>query len=115
MLFYTFYYLVTALLLFQGTHLLGEQASPMGTVPSELALAPEPSRGWGRTLVGMALVCLIAGLISHGICPWFTEQPLVFLEGAAWLVMAAYGFWLIFIAKRIEYVGAAAPVEHGHH
>lgn len=116
MLFYAFFYLVAALLLFQGVHLLGEQRDPMGVVPAELALPAGAARVWGRLLVGVGLVGLVCGLVSHGLTPWVSRQVLTCLEVAEWLLMGIYGFWLVFIAKRVHYAGvAAAPTNHGHH
>ncbi|WP_005034774.1 hypothetical protein [Holophaga foetida] len=116
MLFYTFFYLVSALLLVQGTHLAGEQRHPMGAVPAELALPSGAARAWGKLLVLMGLIGLACGLASHGDAPRISRQTLAFVEGVEWVLMGVYGLWLVFIAKRIEYIGvAAASADHGHH
>ncbi|MBP1628597.1 MAG: hypothetical protein H6Q00_3072 [Holophagaceae bacterium] len=116
MLFYAFYYLVSVLLLCQGTQLLGEQRNPMGAVPVELSMPNGPSRGWGRLLVLVGLVGVVCGLVSHGEAPRVSAHALSFVQGGEWLVMAAYGFWLVFLAKRVEYQAvAAASADHGHH
>jgi len=115
MLFYTFFYLVSAVLVLQGTQLVGEQREAMGAVPEELVLPASAARVWGRILMVVGLIGVVCGLASHGEGSWVSRQVLAFIQGAQGGLAAVYGLWLVFVAKRVAYAGvAAAPAEHHH-
>ena len=65
LLFYVFYYLLSALLIFQGLHLASEVSDPLGTLPEEVGQAPAPSLHWGSFLVAYGALSLVVGLLSH--------------------------------------------------
>nr|WP_320132087.1 hypothetical protein [uncultured Holophaga sp.] len=115
MLFHTFYYLTAALLIFQGVQLRGEQEAPLGTTPPELCLGPGPSRAWGRFLVLAGVVGLVCGFLNHGAHPRIGHEALGMIEGVLWLVMGAYGFWLIFLAKRVDFAPHPALADDSAH
>ncbi len=111
---YTFFYLLAAVLVFQGTHAFGEISEPMGVVPEEVAQAPDKARIWGGLLAGYGYMSLLAALLSHG---WVGLQPLLAGMMALGLgLMAAYGFYLIFFSRKVEYRGAPSPTaNHDSH
>lgn len=109
MLFYVFFYLLAALLVFQGAQALGEPREPLRETPGELAL-PEAGRRWGIFLVGMGSLCVLAGFLNHaGAVSW---GSLRIMRGAGWLTEGAYGFWLVFLARKIAYQGDWASSQH---
>ena len=111
MLFYLFFYLLAAVLVFQGVHALGEQASPMGVVPAEVGIEPARASLWGGFLVALGCILLVSGLLSHFLA-WFVSA-LSPLRTLGFLALAGYGLWLIF-ARKINYTPApgAAPSHH---
>jgi len=113
LLHYVFFYLVAALLLFQGTHALGEQREPMGVVPAELVPARrEPARRFGWLLVLAGALAILVGLLSHG---WTALQP--FLQPLVWRLlglMGLYGIYVIFLAHKVDFAGRPSVGAHGH-
>lgn len=114
MLLYLFAYLTAAILVFQGTQVLGEQREPLGVVPGEVAQEPGRAGVWGGFLVTAGALSIAFALLSHG---FFPLRPFVArVLGLDLLVMAAYGFYVIFLNRKVAYLGKpAADHGHGHH
>ncbi len=114
MLFLVFYFILFAILLFQGTHVAGEVKNPLGTVPAEVGQAPVVSARWGILLIGMGLLGTLAGLASFrwtGLAA--LRQPLFYL-GLATLI--AFAFWVVFLGRKAEFIGKPSVTDgHGHH
>jgi len=113
MLFYISLYVLAAILLFQGTQLLGELSNPLGTVPVEVKPAPAPAARFGGFLLTFGAALAICGILSHAY--GYFEGPLVLMRGAGIVVEALFGLWLVF-GRKIDYT--PAPVRHdahGHH
>ena len=111
MLTYVFTFLAASVLLFQGTQLLGEIKSPLGTVPAEVALPAGSAHRWGERLIGFGSFTLAMGFLSFPY-PSLRQYlvPTVVIDGCALTVFAIY---LIFVAPRVEYIGK--PSEDSHH
>ena len=65
LLSYTFFYLVAAVLTFQGTHAFGETSAPMGVVPGEVVQESGKARLWGGLLATYGYLSLLVALLSH--------------------------------------------------
>lgn len=114
LLFYVFYYLVAAVVIFQGAQVLGEQREPLGVVPEEVGQKPRPARMWGRLLVGMGVLDLLVGILSHPFA-WHGTFPLRYLLYTSLLLIGAYGFYVIFLNRKVAYMGKPSAPAHGHH
>jgi hypothetical protein len=113
MLFYLFLYLLAAVLVFQGTQLLGEQRTPMGVVPAEVAPNRVQAGYWGGFLIAYGVLLGGVGLMSH--CNAWYVGALAPLRTLGGVVLACYGLWLVF-GRKVDYT--PAPVQggdHGHH
>jgi hypothetical protein len=117
MLFLVFYFLLAAVLFFQGLHLNGEVNAPLGTLPAEVAQAPAPSGKWGSFLMAYGALAVIVGLAGF---QWPFFEPLrspVF--GLGLLGLGVYAFWLLFMAPKVEFIGKPSVEDgdhgHGHH
>ena len=111
MLFYLFFYLLAAVLVFQGVHALGEQNSPMGVVPAEVRTDPSRASLWGGFLVALGSLLLLTGLLSH-LEEWFVSA-LAPLRTLGLLALALYGLWLVF-GRKVDYTPAPSG-EPSHH
>ena len=100
MLFYLFFYLLAAVLLFQGVHALAEQKAPMGVVPAEVRTDPAGAGLWGGFLVALGGMLILTGLLSHGEA-WFVGA-LAPLRALGFLALAGYGLWLVF-GRKVDY------------
>lgn len=112
MLFLVFYYLLAAVLIFQGLHFYGEQTQPLGTVPEEVAQPRPASERWGGYLVTYGTLMVGCGLISH----WYrffapALGPICFI-GVLSLIL--FGVWVVFMGRTIEYLGTPAEDDHSH-
>jgi hypothetical protein len=113
MLFYISFYVLAAVLIFQGTQLLGELSAPMGVVPAEVKPAPSPASRWGGFLVTYGAAMVITGLLSHGY--EYFEGSLGLLRGFGVAIEAGYGLWLVF-GRKVDYTPAPVAADaHGHH
>jgi len=112
MLVYLFFYLVSAVLVFQGSQALGEQKEPLGVVPEEVAQDPTRGSLWGGFLITVGLVAVLFGLLSHSLVS--LQLMLGRFLAFEFLVMGAYGFYVIFLSRKVAFVGKAAA-DHGHH
>jgi len=112
MQFYIPFYVLAAVLIFQGVQLLGEVSAPLGVVPAEVKLVPTPAGRWGGFLVTFGAAMVLAGLLSHGY-PWF-EGTLGLLRGTGLVIEALFGLWLIF-GRKVDYVPAKQAGEPAHH
>lgn len=112
MLFLIFFYVLAAVLFFQGMHLLGEVEEPLGTLPEEVAQAPVPSRTWGAYLMTFGAAMVVTGLSSLW-CAYLepTLKPLQFL---ALLSLGAYAAWVIFRGRTVVFIGEPTQDDHDH-
>ena len=107
------FYVLAAVLVFQGTQLLGELSGPLGVVPEEVVPNPPMAARWGGFLVAYGAAMVLTGLLSLGY-DWF-QGSLGLLRGFAIAVEAVYGIWLVF-ARKVDYTPAApGPEAHAHH
>lgn len=113
MLFLVFFYVLAAVLVFQGLHLLGERTQPLGTLPEEVGLAKIPSGVWGAYLTAYGASMVGCGLLSHAFAS--VTPALVPLRALGALSLLAFGAWVVFLGRRVEYLGSAADADHGHH
>jgi hypothetical protein len=114
LLSYTFFYLVSAVLVFQGTHAFGEQTGPMGVVPEEVAQESGKARLRGGILAAYGYLSLLVALLSHAYTGIQTILPGLMAVGLG--LMAVYGLYVIFFNRKVEYVGVSAePAHHDHH
>jgi hypothetical protein len=111
MLFLVFYFLLFAVLLFQGTHLAGEVKTPLGTLPEEVGQHPVAAARWGVTLILAGLLGGLVGLLGFRWAGLAALRPALFALGAG--LLAFYGFWVIFLGRRPEFIGKPS-VDHGH-
>lgn len=113
-LFYLVHYLLASILVFQGVQQIEEQRAAMGFVPTEVVQKPAFHVFWGWTLLGLGVFALVMGLGSHAAPA--LGPVLVALDWVGLLAIAVFGFSLVFIGRKVEYVDKpSAPVEHGHH
>lgn len=112
MLFLMFFYILAAILVFQGLHLFSEISEPLGTVPEEVAQATVSSQRWGAYLMAYGGLMALCGLLSIGT-PYFLSA-LKPLQGFALLSLGAFGAWVVFKGRTIEYMGTPAEDDHGH-
>ena len=114
MMFLVFYFILSAVLLFQGLHLSGEVAQPLGTLPEEVGQAPEPSRKWGAFLMTYGALAIALGLAGFA-WPFFTPaRAAVF--GLGLVILGIYTCWLLFAARTVEFIGTPSDDHgHGHH
>ena len=119
-LFYAFYYLLSAVLVFQGLHIASEVADPLGTVPEEVGQTPRSSLGWGSFLVSYGTLCIVIALLSH-FYEYFGSalRPLM---GTGLVIMAIFSAWVVFKGRSVNYMGVAAAdlareghPDNGHH
>ena len=111
LLFYIFYYLLSAALVFQGLHLASEVADPLGTVPEEVGQTSTSSLGWGSFLMAYGALCIVLGLLSH-----FYEyfgSALRPLRGTGFVTLLIFGAWTVFKGRTVKYLGEAAT-DPGH-
>lgn len=114
MLFLLFYFLLCAILLFQGLHLSAETRTPLGTLPPEVTQDPQTSRGLGGLLMAYAGLAALLGLGGFASGALAAARPALFLIGL--VLLALFGLWVILLGRKPEYMGKPAPVEdHGHH
>ncbi|MBI3131651.1 MAG: hypothetical protein HYZ13_10025 [Acidobacteria bacterium] len=112
MVFLVFYFILSAVLLFQGLHLSGEVSQPLGTLPEEVGQAPEPSKKWGAFLMTYGALAALVGLAGFQWPFFLPARPAVFGLGA--LILAIYTCWLLFAARTVEFIGKPTD-DHGHH
>ncbi len=114
MLFLVFYFLLAAVMFFQGLHLQGEVNSPLGTLPEEVAQAPAPSAKWGSFLMVYGAMTLAVGVAGFKWDFFEPLRPAVF--GVGLVVVAVYAIWLLFMAPKVEFIGkpSADHGDHGH-
>lgn len=114
MLFLVFYFILCAVLVFQGLHLASEVKSPLGTLPAEVGQAPEPSRAWGGLLMAYGTLAAILGLAGFASPSLAPARPVLFLIGCVFL--ALFGLWVIFLGRQAEFMGKPTVMDdHGHH
>lgn len=112
---YVFYYAMAAILLLQGTQLLGELGTPLGTVPAEVKPEPGYAAKFGGFLAAYAVAMTAAGLLSHAY-PWFLGSLRLLLGGAV-AGEIVFGLWLVF-GRKVDYTPAPVAADdhgHGHH
>lgn len=113
-LFYAFYYLLSAVLVFQGLHIATEVADPLGTVPEEVGQTATFSLGWGSFLVAYGTLCIVIALLSHAY--EYFGSALRPLLGTGLVVLAVFSAWVVFKGRTVKYMGeAAVDLSHGAH
>ncbi|HJV89013.1 MAG TPA: hypothetical protein VJ623_01800 [Holophagaceae bacterium] len=114
MMFLVFYFLLSAVLFFQGLHLSGEVTQPLGTLPEEVGQAPEPSKKWGAFLMTYGTLAAAVGLAGFQWPFFVPARPAVIALGG--VVLAVYALWLLFAARKVEFIGkpSADHGDHGH-
>lgn len=117
---YVFSYILAAVLLFQGLHLFKETEAPLGTLPEEAAQDTGASQKWGAALLTWAFFALGTGLLSHAY-DWFGSAVLP-MRNIGCILLAAYGAWVVFAGRTIEFLGKPTmddhhghAADHGHH
>ncbi len=106
LLFYIFYYVFSAVMVFQGLNIASEVADPLGTVPEEVGQSPTSSHGWGSFLVSYGTLCIVIALLSH---PYeYFVSALRPLLGTGMVIMALFGAWVVFKGRTVKYLGEAA-------
>ena len=114
MLFLVLYFLLSVVLIFQGTHLAGEVSSPLGTLPEEVGQNPASAARWGILLIAAGICLSALGLLGFRSGTLAAARPGFFVVGMAVLVL--YGVWVIFLGRKPEFMGKAAVADdHGHH
>jgi hypothetical protein len=114
LLFYVFYYLLSAVLIFQGLHIASEVSDPLGTVPEEVGQTPTSSLGWGSFLVAYGTLCAVIALLSHAYDYFGSALRPLMVTGL--VIMAAFGAWVVFKGRTVKYLGeAAADMGHDTH
>lgn len=113
-LFYMLHYVLAGVLVFQGVQQLEEQRAPHGFLPTEVVQKPAFHVFWGWTLAGLGSFAMLLGLGSHAAPAM--ARLLVVVAWVELLAMGVFGFSLVFLGRKVEYVGKpSAPVDHGHH
>lgn len=119
MLFLVFYYVLAAVLIFQGLHFYGEHTQPLGTVPEEVGQEKSSSGVWGGYLATYGGLMVLCGVSSHYYA--FFTPALGPLRTLGVLSLMAFGAWVVFKGRRVEYLGTSAALadhaeaDHGHH
>ncbi|HJW44703.1 MAG TPA: hypothetical protein VJ463_09615 [Geothrix sp.] len=113
MLFLVFYFILFAVLLFQGTHVAGEVKTPLGTLPEEVGQDPVASARWGILLITVGFLGAILGLLGYRSPALAAMRPGFMIFGIA--VLALYGLWVIVLGRKAEFMGKPATDDHGHH
>lgn len=112
MLFLVFYYLLAAILIFQGLHLFAEQGQPLGTVPEEVGQDKAASERWGGYLMAFGAMMVACGLLSHWVGFFGSALPSIRALGVLSLVL--FGAWVVFRGRTVEFLGTPAEEDHGH-
>lgn len=114
MLFLVFYFILSAVLVFQGLHLAAETTSPLGTLPGEVAQERHASRGWGGFLMAFGAFSALIGALGFaypGVAP---ARPVLFLMDLIFL--ALFSLWVLFLGRQAEFIGKPTMTDdHGHH
>lgn len=114
MLFLVFYFLLFVILLFQGTHVAGEVKNPLGTLPEEVGQNPVAAARWGITLILVGILGAMVGLLGFRWAGLAALRPALFALGVG--LFACFGFWVIFLGRKPEFIGQPAKADnHGHH
>jgi hypothetical protein len=114
MLFLVFYFILCAILIFQGLHLASEVKSPLGTLPEEVAQAPQPSRAWGGLLMAFGAFSTLVGLYGFLSPSAAAARHVLFLLG--WIFLGLFSLWVIFLGRQPEFIGKPTVTDdHGHH
>ncbi|GEM_PF-233925 len=116
MLFLIVYFILFLVLIFQGTQVAGEVEHPLGTLPEEVGQSPAASARWGILLIGTGFLGAALGLLGFRSSAVAAARPAFLVLGLA--VLALYGFWVIFIGRKPEFMGKPAVTDehgHGHH
>jgi len=114
MLSYISLYVLAAILIFQGSQMVGELAGhPVSAVPEEVKPVPAPAARWGGFLITFGVAMALVGVLSHGY-DWF-QGALGLMRGAGVAVEALFGLWLVF-GRKVDYTPAPVSAEaHAHH
>ncbi|MFN8010529.1 MAG: hypothetical protein U0P81_03910 [Holophagaceae bacterium] len=109
-----FTFLLGAALLFMGLHLRAEPADPLGVVPEEVKPSARMARIWGSALAiygGFLLLFAAAAMLDADFRP-----GVVPFRRAGVGLGILFGFWVVFLNRKVEYLGRPAEdAGHGHH
>ena len=111
LLTYVFYYVLAAILIFQGLHIASEITAPLGTLPEEVGQAPTPSQRWGSFMVTYGGLSIAIGLLSHAYEYFGSALRPLFVIGA--VILAIFSVWVVFMGRKVVYMGEPSE-EHGH-
>lgn len=112
MLFLMFFYVLAAVMCFQGMHLLGEVSTPLGTLPEEVGQAPAPSRTWGAYLMTYSAL-MVGTALSSMVWVWLepTLRPLLYV---GFLNLGLFAAWVVFKGRTVEFIGKPSTDYHDH-
>ena len=110
--FQMFFYILAAVMVFQGLHLFGEAGEPLGTLPEEVGQAKAPSHRWGGFLMAYGALMVLFGALSYRVD--FFGPTLLPLRNLGFLVLGVYAFWVIFMGRTVEFIGKPALDDHDH-
>ncbi|HEX9009144.1 MAG TPA: hypothetical protein VF804_02165 [Holophagaceae bacterium] len=114
MLFLVFYFILSAILVFQGLHLAAETSSPLGTLPEEVAQERHASRGWGGLLMAYGGFSALIGALGFAYPGMAPARPILFMLG--WIFLALFALWILFLGRQAEFMGKPTVTDdHGHH
>lgn len=116
MLFLVFYFTLFVILVFQGTHLVGEVKTPLGTLPEEIGQNPVAAARWGVLLITIGFLGSALGLLGFRYPAMTALRPACFALGLG--VLALFGVWVIFLGRKAEFMGKPTVADdpgHGHH
>lgn len=111
LLSYVFFYVVAAVLIFQGTHAVGEQREPLGVVPSEVTQEPGKARLRGYILAAFGYLSVALGLLGHGYAPLRKLLPGLMVVNLG--LIGVYGLYVIFFSRKVIYQAAPSAC-HDH-
>ena len=109
---YMFSYLLAAVLFFQGLHLFQETKAPLGAVPDEVKQETPASQKWGAALITWSVLLAGVALLSYTY-PGFASA-VVPLRNTGMVIGAAFGIWVVFMGRTVEYMGTPSADDHGH-
>ncbi len=110
---YIAFYGVAAVLVFQGTHAFAEPADPLGVVPAEVPQEPGRARLRGAILALYGYLSLLVALLSHAYESLCVLLPSMLALGVGFI--AAYGLYVIFFNRKVEYLAEPSPSAHSDH
>ncbi|HJU83077.1 MAG TPA: hypothetical protein VJ600_02600 [Holophagaceae bacterium] len=106
------YFVLASVLVFQGLHLASEPTAPLGTLPEETALPAPKSFAWGAFLLTWGGLAILVGLLGFQWDFFVSMREAILVLD--WIILAVFGAWVVFMARRIDYIGTPSADDHGH-